>query len=349
MNQHFVREADRDRHHDARQRPHGRHRAHARHRDRDARRLGRRGLAQRARRTSTASRTSSSTWPSRARAGAPPARSPRTSRMSAARSTPRPASNTRATRRASSARTSDVALDVLGDILTNSSFDESELAREKGVILQEYAAVEDTPDDLVYDAFMETAFAGQAIGRPILGTPETIKSLRRRHDPGLHGARIRARAHGARRRRRRGPRRHRRRGRAPFRRHAGRRRARRRDRRPIPAASGACRAGSNRRTSCSACRACSFKDPVYYATHLFAHVLGGGLTSRLWHEVRETRGLAYSIDAFHWPFSDCGLFGIGAGTAGSDVAELVEVTLDCARAGRARHRARSRSPAPRRR
>src|SRR4051794_25759085 len=73
--------------------------------------------------------------------------------------------------------TIDVALDVLGDILTESSFEESELAREKGVILQEYAAVEDDPDDLVFDAFMETAFAGQAIGRPILGRPETIKSF----------------------------------------------------------------------------------------------------------------------------------------------------------------------------
>ncbi len=77
---------------------------------------------------------------------------------------------------------------------------------------------------------------------------------------------------------------------------------------------------------------CSFKDPVYYATHMFAHVLGGGLTSRLWHEVREQRGLAYEIGAFHWPFSDTGLFGISAGTAASDLVELVEVTLDCARA-----------------
>src|SRR3712207_3490113 len=71
----------------------------------------------------------------------------------------------------------DVALDVLSDILVHSTFDEAELAREKGVILQEYAAVEDTPDDLVYDAFMEAAFAGQAIGRPILGRPETIRSF----------------------------------------------------------------------------------------------------------------------------------------------------------------------------
>jgi predicted Zn-dependent peptidase len=63
---------------------------------------------------------------------------------------------------------------------------------------------------------------------------------------------------------------------------------------------------------------------------MFAHVLGGGLTSRLWHEVRETRGLAYSIDAFHWPFSDCGLFGIGAGTQGSDLPELVAVATESA-------------------
>ena len=69
MNQHFVREPS-DRHHAARQRPHGRHRAHARDRHRDARRLGRRRLAPRARRTSMGCRISSSTWRSRARAAA---------------------------------------------------------------------------------------------------------------------------------------------------------------------------------------------------------------------------------------------------------------------------------------
>jgi predicted Zn-dependent peptidase len=64
---------------------------------------------------------------------------------------------------------------------------------------------------------------------------------------------------------------------------------------------------------------------------MFAQVLGGGLTSRLWHEVREQRGLAYSIDAFLWPFSDCGLFGIGAGTAAADLPQLVEVSIAAAR------------------
>ncbi|MBA1158335.1 M16 family metallopeptidase [Microvirga mediterraneensis] len=222
----------------------------------------------------------------------------------------------------------DVALDVLGDILIHSAFDAGELAREKGVILQEYAAVEDTPDDLIYDAFMETAFSRQAVGRPILGTPETIKSfdeatirafLAREYTPGkmvlaaagdVDHARIVDMA----------------------------------DRLFGGMPSVAPQApepghytGGERRISRKLEQAnlvlglpgLSFKDPGYYAVHLFAHMLGGGLTSRLWHEVRETRGLAYSIDSFHWPFSDCGLFGIGAGTAGSDVPELMDVTLAC--------------------
>ncbi len=70
-----------------------------------------------------------------------------------------------------------LAVDILADILLNSSFEADELAREQGVILQEIAAVEDTPDDLVYDLFMGQVFGGQALGRPILGTPETVSGF----------------------------------------------------------------------------------------------------------------------------------------------------------------------------
>ena len=219
-----------------------------------------------------------------------------------------------------------LAIDVLGDIVTDSVFDEAELARERGVILQEIAAVEDNPDDLVNDAFLEAAFPGQALGRPILGTKRTIRGfhagairafLGREYVPGrmvLSAAGavrhdqvvdLTARAFGGLQ------------GSDPA----------------APAA--ASYVGGERRLNRRLEQAnlvlgwpgLSFKDPAYYATHMFAHVLGGGLTSRLWHEVRETRGLAYGIDAFHWPFADCGLFGIGAGTAGEDVGELVEVAL----------------------
>ncbi|GJE57882.1 M16 family metallopeptidase [Methylobacterium thuringiense] len=219
-----------------------------------------------------------------------------------------------------------VALDVLGDILTRSTFEAGELAREKGVILQEYAAVEDTPDDVVYDAFVETAFPDQPIGRPILGRPETITSFSRE---GIEAFIAREYV----------------------------------PERMVLAAAGAVShdeivaagerlfgdlkpaisqpivpglyAGGERRMQKKLEQAnlvlglpgLSFRDDGYYALHLFAQVLGGGLTSRLWHEVRETRGLAYDIQAFHWPFSDCGLFGIGAGTSGSDLRELVEVAI----------------------
>ena len=70
-----------------------------------------------------------------------------------------------------------LAVDILADILTNSSFDEDELEREKNVILQEIGAANDTPDDIIFDKFSEAAFFGQTIGRPILGTPESVKAF----------------------------------------------------------------------------------------------------------------------------------------------------------------------------
>ena len=218
---------------------------------------------------------------------------------------------------------SALALDVIGDILTHSVFDAGELAREKGVILQEYAAVEDTPDDVVYDAFMEAAFpasrsAGRSSGSPRRSRASTQAGIRafiaREYTPDRWCWRPPATSTTTR----------------SWRRPSGIS--------APPAVQGPpprCRAaipGGERRMPRKLEQAnlviglpgLSFKDPAYYAAHLFAQVLGGGLTSRLWHEVRETRGLAYSIEAFHWPFSDCGLFGIGAGTSRRGFAELVD-------------------------
>src|SRR5579863_6780223 len=72
-----------------------------------------------------------------------------------------------------------LALDILADILTDSAFDPAELEREKGVILQESGAVEDTPDDLIFDRFTAAAWPEQPIGRPILGTRERVGSFNR--------------------------------------------------------------------------------------------------------------------------------------------------------------------------
>ena len=70
-----------------------------------------------------------------------------------------------------------LAVDILADILTAPALAPEELKREKGVILQEIGAVQDTPDDLVYDRFLEAAFPDQPLGRPILGTAKTVKSF----------------------------------------------------------------------------------------------------------------------------------------------------------------------------
>jgi predicted Zn-dependent peptidase len=224
-----------------------------------------------------------------------------------------------------------LAIDVLGDILTASVFDRTELKREIKVVLQEYASIEDAPDDVVNDAFMEKAFAGQAIGRPIIGRPETIRGfgadgirafIAREYTPGRmvlaaagavdHDRVVEATAAAL--------------GSLPE--------------RAAPECPAATYTGGEERLKRRLEQAnvviglpgVSFRDPGYFAMHMYAHALGGGLTSRLWHEVRETRGLAYAIDAFHWPFSDCGVFGIGAGTADRDLAEVIAVSTATARA-----------------
>ena len=85
-----------------------------------------------------------------------------------------------------------LALDMLADILTDSQFDPDELEREKNVILQEIGAVEDTPDDLVFDLFTAAAWPGQPIGRPILGTRESVGGFDRAAIPPISRRNYRA-------------------------------------------------------------------------------------------------------------------------------------------------------------
>ncbi|THD42297.1 MAG: insulinase family protein [Bradyrhizobium sp.] len=222
----------------------------------------------------------------------------------------------------------DSALDVIADILTDSRFDTEELDREKNVILQEIGAVEDAPDDLIFDLFTAAAWPDQAIGRPILGTRESVGGfnrgaidayLRRRYRAGdLVVAAAGAVDHDA-----------------------------------LTARAEALLAtvGADRGEAAQPAayrggeimvkkrleqthlvfgfegRAILAKD--HDAAHVFAAAAGGGMSSRLFQEVREKRGLAYSIYAFHWGFSDCGLFGFYAGAAPKDAGEVGRAALDC--------------------
>ncbi|MGE4371736.1 MAG: M16 family metallopeptidase [Xanthobacter sp.] len=220
-----------------------------------------------------------------------------------------------------------LGLDILCDILTEPAFAPEELAREKNVIVQEIGSVLDTPDDLVFDLFQEQAYPGQAVGRTILGTPQTVRGFGRDQLAAYMGRTYR------------GP-------------------------DMVVAAAGAVeheRIVDEVRTRLAGISAeakpdlpqahyaggvhlaprdleqvhvliglegCAYKDDDIHAVQVLANVLGGGMSSRLFQDVREERGLCYSIYAFHWAFADTGLFGVYAGTDEGDVGELTSAVAD---------------------
>ena len=222
----------------------------------------------------------------------------------------------------------ELALDILSDILTDSQFDAAELEREKGVILQEISAVQDTPDDLVFDLFNAAAFPDQPIGSPILGTPDRVVSfdrgmiaayLENHYRSGAttvgaagavdHAAIVASVAKAF----------------ANLPGHAAQS--------VLPARYVGGETRVKRRLEQAhvviGFEGLPYKNQDHYALNVFANAVGGGMSSRLFQEVREKRGLAYVINAFHWAYADTGLFGFYAATAQKHVAELTPVALDC--------------------
>lgn len=221
-----------------------------------------------------------------------------------------------------------LAIDILSDILLDSRFDEEELEREQQVVLQELGAAEDTPDDIVFDHFQKCAFAEQVIGRPILGTRDSVRSftpsdlrayLARHYAPdriviSSAGAvshqdmvdRVSAAFGGL--------------SSSP---------STALDRPPAIYTGGEFR---EERELSDAQMVLGFKGRPYYqrdfyAAQILSIILGGGMSSRLFQEVRETRGLCYAISAFHWSFSDTGIFGVHAATGEEELAELAPVIV----------------------
>ena len=222
----------------------------------------------------------------------------------------------------------DLAIDVIGDLLTESAFDPDELEREKNVILQEIGAVEDTPDDLVFDLLTATAWPDQPIGRPILGTRKGLEAFDRATIDGYLGRRYSAGATVV--------------AAAGAVEHEhildlAQSRLERLPVAPVPAEGPAAYRGGEikvKRRLEQTHVVIGFQGwpsaaPDHDAAQVFAAAAGGGMSSRLFQEVREKRGLAYSIYAFHWDFIDTGLFGFYAGCADRDAAEVVSSSLDC--------------------
>jgi predicted Zn-dependent peptidase len=220
-----------------------------------------------------------------------------------------------------------LALDVLTDILTDSTFDPGELAREQGVILQEIGAANDTPDDLVFDLFQARAFPDQSIGRPILGTPQSVRSftpdgLRTYLARNYRGPRMIVSAAGD----------------VDHAAIVGEISRRLGSIPPTPSPpppparyAGGLELGARPLEQAHlvlGLQGCSYLRPEYFAVQVFTSVLGGGSSSRLFQELREKRGLCYTIYSYHQPFSDAGIFAIYAGTDPGDAKELVTVSID---------------------
>ncbi len=220
-----------------------------------------------------------------------------------------------------------LGMDIIADILQHSVMNKDELAREQGVIIQEINMSNDTPDELVFDHYNAVAYPDQALGRTILGTPETVRAvtsetllgyMKRQYLAGrmvisvsgdFDADEMADRCEQM------------------FGQMAG-------GVIEKPAAAmyrgGASyvKKANEQVNLVVGFEGCGYTHPDYYAAAVLASLFGGGMSSRLFQEIREKRGLVYSIYAFNAPEADTGTFGIYAGTGEQEVAELMPVLCD---------------------
>jgi predicted Zn-dependent peptidase len=218
-------------------------------------------------------------------------------------------------------------LELLADILLNPLFDAPDIEVERSVILQEIGQSLDTPDDVIFDWLQEVAYPDQPFGRTILGAPERVAAFARPDFAGFVGEhygperlivsaagavdpdRVLAAAerlfgHLAPRPRA---------AAAPARFHPGERRAVKRLEQAHVAL---------------AFEGPGVRDEAMYASHAYAVAMGGGMSSRLFQELRERRGLCYTIFAHAASYEDTGLITLYAGTSGAQIRELEELAID---------------------
>jgi len=220
-----------------------------------------------------------------------------------------------------------LAVDIIGDILQHSTMEPEELAREQTVIVQEIHQAYDTPDDIIFDYFQETAYPDQAMGRPVLGTAERVRAMNRNTVLGYmtdhysasnmvvsaagnidHGAFVKQ----------------------------------------VEDAFSALPAPKNFDRDDASYRGGTFReerdleqvhlllgvdgvsysDPDFYAASVLSTLFGGGMSSRLFQEIREKRGLVYSIYSFLSCYTDGGTFAVYAGTGPEEAPSLVPLVRD---------------------
>ncbi|MCH2095919.1 MAG: insulinase family protein [Rhodobacteraceae bacterium] len=220
-----------------------------------------------------------------------------------------------------------LALDVIADILLNPVFDPAEIEVERGVILQEIGQALDTPDDVIFDWLQAKAYPEQPLGRTILGEAGQVATFSRDdlsgfvaehygpdqlilsaaggvdHDLIVRQAEMLFGSMAA---------------------------------RPAHTAEKARFAGGESRQEKTleqahfalAFESPGYRDPAFYTAQIYSTALGGGMSSRLFQEAREKRGLCYTIFAQSGAYADTGMTTIYAGTSGEELAGLTTLTID---------------------
>ncbi len=220
-----------------------------------------------------------------------------------------------------------LAMDVIADILLNPVFDPAEIEVERGVILQEIGQALDTPDDVIFDWLQDCSFADQPLGRTILGPEERVRSFSREDLAGFVGQhygpgqmilsaagavnhdqvlKLAERLFGG----------------LPA--------------SPVSVANPASFTGGERREIkpleqvhfALAMPSPGYTAPDVYVSQIFATAFGGGMSSRLFQEIREKRGLCYSIFAQAGAYAETGLTTIYAGTSAEQIGDLATLSVE---------------------
>lgn len=220
-----------------------------------------------------------------------------------------------------------MALGIIADIVTDPVFDPDELQRERDVILQEIAAANDTPDDLVFELAHQASFPGNALGRPILGTADlvsghgagAIRDYRQQH---YAASRMVVAAAGRIDHDRFAEQAERLFGAVPDGKAPGWQK---------PEFAGGMLTAARPLDQAHVVLnfpGPSYRDPSIYTLQILAGVLGGGMSSRLFQEAREKRGLCYSVFSYSSSYQDSGMLTVYAATAPEHTGELMDVTTD---------------------
>jgi len=220
-----------------------------------------------------------------------------------------------------------LAMDTVADILQRPLFDDAELQKERHVVLQELGQANDTPDDIIFDHFQETAYSSQALGRPVLGTSEIVSQLSsddlRSYLTGNYGSDTMVVCAS-------GKVQHDEFVKLAEDQFGGLQKINPKELEPSSYVGGDYREERDLEQVhfLLGFKGTDYLSSDYYAANVLSTLFGGGMSSRLFQEIREKRGLVYTIYSFASSFMDNGLFGIYAGTGEKEIAELVPVVSD---------------------